>query len=88
MEHVLEKRTVTGRGCPFDCRSTREEEVVYRRGMLPRTDALLERSISFGIGVSDANLAPFGLRMRDDADAARARAAQFREVAARHLAAG
>jgi dTDP-4-amino-4,6-dideoxygalactose transaminase len=88
MEHVLEKRTVTGRGCPFDCRCTRADEVVYEQGMLPRTDALLERSISIGIGVSDANLAPFGLRMRDDAEAARACAATFREVAARHLAAG
>lgn len=87
MEHVLENRTVTGKGCPFDCRCTNDEEVVYRRGMLPRTDALLERSISIGIGVSDANLAPFGLRMRDDADVARARAAQFREVAGKYLAA-
>jgi dTDP-4-amino-4,6-dideoxygalactose transaminase len=85
MEHVLERRTVTGRGCPFDCRCFREEEVVYRRGMLPRTDELLARSISFGIGVFDTNLAPFGLRMRDDADVARAQAARFREVAARHL---
>jgi dTDP-4-amino-4,6-dideoxygalactose transaminase len=86
MEHVLEQRTVTGKGCPFDCRCFNAEEVVYRRGMLPRTDALLARSISFGIGVSDANLAPFGLRMRDDAEVALARAGQFREVAARHLA--
>ena len=87
MEHVLERRTVSGKGCPFDCRCFNDEEVVYRRGMLPRTDALLARSISFGIGVSDANLAPFGLRVRDDAHVARTRAAQFREVAARHLAA-
>jgi len=86
MEHVLERRTVTGKGCPFDCRCFHEEEVVYRRDMLPRTDDLLARSISFGIGVSDANLAPFGLRMRDDADVARARAAQFRDVASTYLA--
>ena len=87
MEHVLEKRTVTGKGCPFDCRCFNEEDVVYRRGMLPRTDELLARSISFGIGVFDTNLAPFGLRMRDDADVARERAAQFRAVAAKYLAA-
>lgn len=87
MEHVLEKRTVTGKGCPFDCASFNHEEVVYQRGMLPRTDELLARSISIGIGVFDANLAPFGLRMRDDAEVARVRAAEFREVAARHLAA-
>ena len=86
MEHVLERRTMTGKGCPFDCRCFYAEEVVYRRGMLPRTDALLARSISFGIGVVDANLAPFGLRMRDDAAVARDRASQFRSVAARYLA--
>jgi dTDP-4-amino-4,6-dideoxygalactose transaminase len=86
MEHVLEKRTVSGRGCPFDCPAFHAEEVEYRRGMLPKTDTLLARSISFGIGVFDTNLAPFGVRMRDDADVARARAAQFREVATRHLA--
>jgi hypothetical protein len=54
--------------------------------MLPRTDALLARSISFGIGVFDSNLAPFGLRMRDDADTARSRAAQFCDVAGKYLA--
>lgn len=86
MEHVLERRTVTGKGCPFDCRCFQEEEVVYRRDMLPRTDALLARSISIGIGVFDANLAPFGLRMRDDADVAHAQAARFRDVAERYLA--
>ena len=86
MEHVLERRTVTGKGCPFDCRCFHEEEVVYRRDMLPRTDALLARSISIGIGVFDTNLAPFGLRMRDDADVARAQAARFRDVAGPYLA--
>jgi len=86
MEHLLERRTVTGKGCPFDCPCLHDGEVGYRRGMLPRTDALLARSISFGIGVSDANLAPYGLRMRDDADTARSRAAEFRDVAGRYLA--
>jgi len=85
MEHVLEQRTISGRGCPFDCRCTYEGAVEYRRGMLPRTDALLSRSISFGIGIFDTNLAPYGLRMRDDATVADARARQFRDVAARHL---
>jgi len=86
MEHVLERRTVTGKGCPFDCRCFNDEEAVYRRDMLPRTDALLARSISFGIGVFDANLAPFGLRMRDDADVARAQAGRFCDVARPYLA--
>ncbi len=86
MEHVLEKRTITGKGCPFDCRCSNDAEVVYRRGMLPQTDELLARSISFGIGVFDANLAPFGLTMRDDASVAEAKAREFCDVAARHLA--
>ena len=53
--------------------------------MLPATDALLARSMSFAIGVLDPNLAPFGLRMRDDAEVARRQADRFREVAARYL---
>jgi hypothetical protein len=54
--------------------------------MLPQTDALLARSMSIGIGVSDANLAPFGLRMRDDEAAARGVADRFRAAAGKHLA--
>jgi 8-amino-3,8-dideoxy-alpha-D-manno-octulosonate transaminase len=87
MEHVLERRTVTGDGWGFDGASPAHQNAVLERGMLPRTDELLSRSISFGIGVFDTNLAPFGLRMRDDADTARAQAARFHEVAIRHLAA-
>jgi dTDP-4-amino-4,6-dideoxygalactose transaminase len=85
MEHLLERRTVSGRGCPFDCDCYGDGAATYRRGMLPQTDALLARSMSIGIGVSDTNLAPFGLRMRDDAAAARGVAAQFRDVAGRYL---
>ena len=85
MEHLLERRTVTGKGCPFDCQCFNNDDVRYRPGMLPRTDALLARSISIGIGVFDANLAPFGLRMRDDEEAARACAARFCDVAGKYL---
>ncbi len=86
MNHLLERRTVTGKGCPFDCDSPDHPHAEYRPGMLPRTDALLERSISIGIGVRDANLAPFGLRMRDGADEARACALTFRDAVQKHLA--
>ncbi len=86
MEHVLAGRTITGRGCPFDCPCTDDSVAEYRVGMLPGTDRLLGRSMSFAIGVLDPNLAPFGLRMRDGADVARVRAERFRAVASRYLA--
>ena len=85
MEHVLTGRTATGRGCPFDCSCTDSSTPDYRTGMLPATDRLLERSMSFSIGVVDPNLAPFGVRMRDGEDVARAKAEQFRAVATRIL---
>jgi len=85
MEHVLTGRTVTGRGCPFDCLCTDDNPRPMEAGMLPATDALLERSMSFSIGVQDPNLAPFGVRMRDDAAVAQTQAERFHAVAARIL---
>ncbi len=85
MNHLLERRTVTGKGHPFDCACTDHAHGEYHVGMLPQTDALLARSISIGIGVRDANLAPFGLRMRDGADEARACARTFRDAVIKHL---
>ncbi len=83
MEHVLARRTATGRGYPFGVADVPVPD--YHRGMLPATDELLGRSMSFSIGVQDPNLAPFGLRMRDGEDQARSQALRFREVALRHL---
>lgn len=83
MEHVLARRTATGRGYPFAVPGVPVPD--YRQGMLPATDELLGRSMSFSIGVQDPNLAPFGLRMRDGEDRARSQALRFREVALRHL---
>jgi dTDP-4-amino-4,6-dideoxygalactose transaminase len=85
MNHVLERRTVTGKGCPFDCEHTDHARGEYHAGMLPRTDELLARSISIGIGVRDANLAPFGLRMRDGADEAKAVGRTFRDAVIKQL---
>jgi dTDP-4-amino-4,6-dideoxygalactose transaminase len=85
MTHLLERRTVTGKGCPFDCSCVSHPRGEYRPGMLPQTDALLSRSMSIGIGVRDGNLAPFGIRMRDGEDAARAVGATFRDAVIRHL---
>ncbi len=86
MEHLLARRTITGRGCPFDCTCTDERPAAYDLGMLPVTDRLLERSMAISIGVLDPNLAPFGLRMRDGADVARSTAERFRVAATRIMA--
>jgi len=85
MDHVLERRTATGKGCPFDCSCTTHPRPEYFAGMLPQTDALLARSISIGIGVRDNNLAPFGIRMRDGEAEARACGATFRDAVIRNL---
>jgi dTDP-4-amino-4,6-dideoxygalactose transaminase len=91
MEQILEKRTVTGRGCPFHCGYYEEQggKIDYRQGMLPRTDALLERSINIGIGVDDANLGSgFGTTINDSDEVIDERASRLREVASRYLASG
>jgi dTDP-4-amino-4,6-dideoxygalactose transaminase len=87
MEHLLALRTATERGCPFDCPATDDRPAGYRAGMLPATDELLARSISFSIGVQDPNLAPFGVMMRDPVELACERAERFASVAARILGA-
>ena len=80
MEHLLGARTATGRGCPFECPGTDPRSPRYRRGMLPRTDDLLERSMSIGIGVVDPNLAPLGLGMAADSRDAGKLAARVRRA--------
>jgi len=85
MNHLLERRTPTGKGCPFDCDHTDHAHGEYRAGMLPQTDALLARSISIGIGVRDANLAPYGLRIHDGEDEARTVGRTVRDAVIRNL---
>jgi dTDP-4-amino-4,6-dideoxygalactose transaminase len=85
MDHLVHMRTVSDRGCPFDCACTDDGEADYAPGSLPCTDDLLARSISIGIGVRDANLAPYGLRMRDDAREAERIGREFSAVARRQI---
>ena len=54
--------------------------------MLPNSDAILGRSISFGIGVKDPNLAPYGLTIGDGPDVAEARAVTFRDAVLKFVA--
>lgn len=85
MDHVLSRRTVTGKGCPFDCGHTDHAQGEYHAGMLPQTDALVNRSISIGIGVRDGNLAPYGLSVSSTEDEARVVGTTFRDAVRRHL---
>lgn len=86
MEQILQKRTVTPEGCPFTCPYYKGGEVQYWRGMLPKTDDLLSRSINLSIGVSDPGLgSAFGVTMSDGLDAVDQRAEEFRRVARRYL---
>lgn len=77
MEQILGRKTVAGRGCPFDCASypCRQE---YRRGMLPQTDALLARAINLSVGVVDRGLgAGFGVHPRATEQEIDAKAKEF-----------
>ncbi len=88
MEQILEQRTVTPEKCPFTCSpyTDRGGEMRYRKGMLPKTDALLARSLNISIGVSDPGLSSaFGVTMRDGLDVVEERAARFRQVALKYL---
>ena len=88
MEHLLEQRMPTPLSCSFSCPHYAEQggTMRYRKGMLPRTDDLLTRSINISIGVSDAGLgSAFGVTINDDLDVVAERAATFRRVADRYL---
>lgn len=78
MENIHGKRQLTG-GPPFRSREFRTD-VNYQQGMLPRTDNILSRSISIGIGVVDSGLGSvFGLHPRacdEEIDAAATRIEQ------------
>ncbi len=67
MEQLLEKKQLIG-GCPFDCPNY-PTDVEYSKGMLPRTDDILERAINISIGVVDAGLgASFGVSILSSDD--------------------
>jgi dTDP-4-amino-4,6-dideoxygalactose transaminase len=79
MEHLLNRRTATMKGCPFYCGCHPDRGAGYRAGMLPRTDDLVARAMTLGIGVADPNLgSSFGVTMRDGPEAVHQRAARFR----------
>ncbi len=86
MEHLLARRTASGKGCPFDCVQFYPEAIEYRPGMLPRTEDIVGRSMSIGIGVADPNLgSTFGVTIRDDASKIESVADRFLEAAGHYL---
>lgn len=88
MEQILEQRTITAEKCPFTCSPYTERggQMRYWKGMLPKTDALLARSLNISIGVSDPGLSSaFGVTMKDGLDVVEERAARFRQVAGKYL---
>jgi dTDP-4-amino-4,6-dideoxygalactose transaminase len=89
MEQLMQLRLPTAVACPFSCfpiYAHDNREIRYWQGMLPKTDALLERSLNISIGVSDKGLSSgFGVTIHDDLDSVQRHAARFREVAAKYL---
>ncbi len=86
MEHLLSERTATMKGPPFHDTIDGHAADRYWPGMLPRTDALVRRAMTIGIGVSDPNLGSnFGVTIRDGEAAVRECADRFRAAALRHL---
>ena len=86
MEQVLERRTITPKGCPFNCGSYKAPEMTYRKGMLPQTDEILARAINISIGVVDPGLgAGFGVSMHDGFEEVDRRAEKFQRVVKQYL---
>ncbi len=88
MEHVLGKKVVDSVGCPFTCPYYTDKggSAEYSPGMLPRTDAILERAINISIGVSDAGLgAGFGVTILSTNDEIDSKVEQFRSCAGKYL---
>ncbi len=54
MEQLIEEKTHTETGCPFVCQHTNKPS--YKKGMLPKTDDLLERAVNISVGVVDKGL--------------------------------
>ena len=82
MENLLDQRTVTASRLPLPTASATHEVPGTLRApaRCPRPTPSWRRSMSFAIGVLDPNLAPFGLRMRDNAETARPQVERFIEA--------
>ena len=84
MEQILEQKQLNP-GPPFRSKEF-PADVEYRKGMLPRTDKILERAINISIGVIDAGLGSgFGVNPKSSDDEIAAKADAFVLAVAKHL---
>jgi len=87
MEHVLEKKVVSEEGCPFTCPfyTQRGGHMEYSKGMLPKTDSLLDRAVNISIGVVDAGLgSAFGININSTDEEMEEKARLFSDAVRKH----
>jgi dTDP-4-amino-4,6-dideoxygalactose transaminase len=88
MEHVLGKKVVDQIGCPFTCPYYTDNggNANYEKGMLPQTDAILNRAINISVGVTDAGLGSgFGISILSDNNEIDIKVERFRQCVKRYL---
>jgi len=88
MEHILGKKVVTKEGCPFTCPYYKDKggSVEYKKGMLPKTDEILDRAINISIGVTDPGLgAGYGININNNNDEIDRKIEGFRKVAEKYM---
>lgn len=88
MEHILGQKVVNNIGCPFTCPyyTNKGGKIEYSKGMLPQTDAIVNRAINISIGVSDKGLGSgFGITITSDENEIEKKVGQFREVVRKYL---
>ena len=86
MEQILEKRVPWKEGWPDKSPLYTGGEVKYWKGMLPQTDALLNRAINLSVGVSDPGLgSAFGITVHSTPAQIDAKAEEFRRAVAKYV---
>lgn len=86
MEHFLNKKLPTEEGCPFTCPYYKGKTIEYHKGMLPKTDRILNRAINISIGVVDRGLGSgFGISIDSNYEEIDEKIAIFRKAVKKHL---
>ncbi len=80
MENILGMKTINPKNNPLK-HPLYKGKAEYRKGMLPRTDALLERAINISVGVVDRGLgSAFGINLESSDAEVDAQAQSFRKA--------